>query len=115
MTSPLLYLTQVAVGQESDAVDSYGISEWDKVDVLLLKHRGQAITNREADDIICLYEDTAKFDKRPLVFERRPLAKPHGRFVRSKENWSGHIDRTMISGESYVLPSSVFECCCFTL
>ena len=85
--------------QERDAVDSRGIGGWDKVDRLahaLLELRGRAITNREADDIIHLYDDLAEFDKRPLMFERRPLARPHGRFARSKENRSGHIDRTVI-------------------
>ena len=99
MTSPLLSFIQAAVGRESDAIDSRGISGWDKVDHLacaLLELRGQAITNREADGIICLYEDMAEFDKRPLMFERRPLARPHGQFARSKENRSGHVDRTVI-------------------
>ena len=33
---------------------------------------------------------------KPLLTELRPLARPHGQFARSKENQSGHIDRTVI-------------------
>ena len=100
MTSPLLSFIQAAVGRESDTVNSHGISGWDKVDHLvraLLELRNQAITSREADGIICLYEEMAEFDKRPLLFKRRLLARLHGQFARSKENQSGHVDRTMIS------------------
>lgn len=73
--------------ESEEAVDSRGIPGWDRVDKLaraLIKLRGLCVTNTQASEIKKLYHNLLAFDKRPLVFSRRALQAPRGRFARSK-------------------------------
>ena len=75
-----------------NSVDAKGIPCWHKVDNLaraLIQQEGISITDREAQNIIDLYEELPPFDKRPMVFAAVRMKPASGRFARKKRS-SGH-------------------------
>lgn len=79
--------------EEDQAVDSHGITGWDKVDRLaraLLSLSGLSVTNAQAAEIQKLYCELEECDKRPLSFSPRNLKPTRGRFARTKYR-VGHV------------------------
>ena len=67
-----------------------GIRWMDALAQSLMKLKGRAVTNAQAEEIKKHYADLLEYDKRPVKFRPRLQKAPRGRFGRSKGNRSGH-------------------------
>ena len=77
---------------EDEAADAMGVPGLDKVEALaraLVELEGISVTNSQAEKLKSLYVQLVDYDKKPVIFERRPrLEQQDG--VSSKKNKSGH-------------------------
>ena len=97
----------------TEALDSKGISGWDRVDALakvLMSLRGLSVSNADAQNIIQLYNNLDDYHKRPLVYKSIVKRPATGRFGCKKKR-SGHIGvvamkRCFLSAVAPLLPPS---------
>lgn len=109
---------------DQTSLDYKSLPGWDKVDRLaatLVKSESLSVTEKEAEEIVKLYDNLAEYDKKPLTYSRS-FQPARGRFGR-KKNASGHVGqeamkRCFISAGAPSLPPSksrVVEAICIRL